>query len=199
MTLPAIDLRGQRFGRLIVIERTGSDAHGNARWRCRCECGTHKGYSTQALRCKRGARSCGCLSRELSRARAIARNLRHGASRKGATWPEYAAWAGMKSRCLNPNDAAFKYYGGRGIKVCERWIDSFDNFLADMGRRPSPDLSIDRFPDNDGNYEPGNCRWATWSQQMRNRRRQSRHLITSMETTHGRSIFNHRRPVAVQP
>lgn len=181
----AIDLHGQRFGRLVVIEHAGKDAHGNARWRCRCDCGTHKVCSAATLRQKRGSRSCECLQREGSRARAIARNLTHGASRKGATWPEYKAWADMKSRCLNPNDTAFKNYGARGIKVCDRWLgdDGFVNFIADMGRRPSPELSIDRYPDNDGNYEPDNCRWATWSQQMRNRRRQSRHLTTSMEAT----------------
>jgi hypothetical protein len=88
----------------------------------------------------------------------------------GAVWPEYRAWLTMQARCLNPHDKGFKNYGQRGVGVCDRWL-SFDNFIADMGRRPSRYHSIDRI-ENDGNYSPRNCRWATWSQQMRNTRRQ---------------------------
>jgi hypothetical protein len=174
-----IDLRGQVFGRLVVVERAGSDAGGNARWTCRCECGTDKVATGRALQAKdprKRTYSCGCLQREAGRAQAI-RNIRHGASARGASgkerWPEYWVWSIMKDRCLNANNAKFKDYGGRGIKVCDRWLgdDGFTNFIADMGRRPSPEHSIDRI-ENDGNYEPGNCRWATRSQQQRNTRRQ---------------------------
>ena len=83
--------------------------------------------------------------------------------------PEHNIWCGIRRRCRNPRDRIYAYYGGRGIRVCERWND-FSNFLADMGRRPSPAHSIDRFPNKDGDYEPCNCRWATRQQQMRNKR-----------------------------
>lgn len=100
---------------------------------------------------------------------------RHGASWvNGKAAPEYAAWASMKSRCLNQSARNFADYGGRGIQVCDRWRDSFEAFLADMGTRPSTKHSIDRI-DNDGNYEPGNCRWALPLAQCRNKR--SNHLV----------------------
>jgi hypothetical protein len=93
--------------------------------------------------------------------------LKHGQSRRGHVGLEYCSWAQMKSRCNNRSNPSFKYYGGRGIHVCDRWLNSFENFLADMGRRPSVDYSIDR-KNNDGDYEPGNCRWATAKEQRNN-------------------------------
>lgn len=84
--------------------------------------------------------------------------------------PEYTSWAGMKTRCNNPNSSHPKDYGGRGIRVCGRWLNSYANFIADMGPRPTPAHSLDRYPNNDGDYEPTNCRWATWAQQTRNKR-----------------------------
>lgn len=100
----------------------------------------------------------------------------HGARAGGRADLTYKSWRQMKDRCLNPNNKQYAEYGGRGITVCERWKNSYENFLADMGSRPSKEYSIDRFPNNDGNYEPGNCRWATSIQQNRNRR--SNHLVT---------------------
>lgn len=90
---------------------------------------------------------------------------------------EYQTWKSMKRRCTNPRDASFKYYGAKGITVCDRWMGSFEAFLEDMGRRPSARHSIDRFPNSDGNYEPGNCRWALAVQQARNRKSYN-HVIT---------------------
>lgn len=96
----------------------------------------------------------------------------HGDGRKGARTPTYITWASMICRCTNPNARAFKWYGARGITVCDRWR-SYANFLADMGPRPAPGLSLDRV-NNDGNYEPGNCRWATWKEQAANKRPRQR-------------------------
>ena len=168
----AIDLSGQRFGRLTVMERAGKGAQGKARWLCRCDCGNHMVTRSDCLRGQNGTSSCGCISieqRPSMRAKALASVLRHGACRKGAVWPEYRVWTNIKRRCFNENDADFKHYGERGIGVCDRWL-IFENFIEDMGRRPSRYHSIDR-RDNDLGYSPDNCRWATRSQQMRNTRR----------------------------
>lgn len=106
---------------------------------------------------------------------------KHGGKVGRVATPEYSCWMHMRSRCNNPNVPAYKDYGGRGIKVCARW-DDFNNFLADMGPRPEG-KSLDRWPDKNGNYEPGNCRWATMKEQQRNRRDSTRHVIGGVAAT----------------
>jgi len=146
-----VDLTGRQFGlwRVIKFDRTGIGA---TYWNCVCECGSERSIAGgELLRGK--SQSCGCAG-----------NGSHGMSKA----PEYHSWSSMIQRCTNPNHGRWKDYGGRGIAVCERW-KTFENFLADMGPRPLG-TSIDRFPDPDGNYEPGNCRWATAKMQRANQR-----------------------------
>lgn len=155
-----LDLLGQTIGVLKIIKRAKNNKYNRAVWFCRCECGTEKDISSDSLR-QGKALSCGCLgrkNRELSL-------TTHSLSKTS----EYRAWQGMKTRCYTKSVMNYKNYGGRGIKVCDRWLDSVEHFVHDMGKRPSSDFSIDRI-DNDGNYEPNNCRWATRKQQMQNTR-----------------------------
>jgi hypothetical protein len=160
------DLTGQRFGRWTVIGRHGGPGQSRTLWLCRCDCGTEKPAEGSAL--KGGlSRSCGCLRLELMATRCIT----HGNAKVGRHTREYRIWQSMLNRCRRPQDISYKYYGGRGIRVCERWA-SFEDFLADMGPIPAP-LSIDRV-DNDGHYEPGNCRLATPKEQASNKRKPQR-------------------------
>ena len=163
---------GQRFGRLVVVARIpkpeGSKAR-DANWLCKCDCGNEAHVRTRALLI--GTKSCGCLNRENQARLLPLYRTKHGMYGT----KEHRAWRKMKERCENPETDSYPYYGGRGITVCERWRNSFESFLADVGWSPSPRHSIDRI-DSNGNYAPGNVRWATRQEQSRNRR--DRALIT---------------------
>jgi len=156
----AIDLTGQRFDRLTVVCRDGLDRGGHYTWICRCDCGVELSVSSNSLRMGH-TKSCGCYGAEAR----LKSNTRHG---KTGT-PEHNAWAEMIRRCFDPRRKCYEYYGGRGITVCNRWIENFENFYADMGPKPTPKHSIDRI-DVNGNYEPSNCRWATPQEQSTNQR-----------------------------
>jgi hypothetical protein len=136
------------------------------RWLCRCDCGCERLVLDQSLRlalrsATGGSRSCGCL--------ALERSTKHGHNTEARPSSEYMAWVAAKKRCFNPRNHSYRNYGGRGIRMCQEWAASFEAFLRNMGPKPSPTYSLDRI-DPDGDYEPGNCRWASPSVQARNKR-----------------------------
>ena len=149
-------LPGQRFGRWTVV-REGEKKDNRVAWLCKCDCGTERTVITRQL-VKGLSKSCGCYMKD--------RITKHGHNKVTGSSSEYNSWHQMKQRCLNPNDKRYDDYGGRGIKICERWLD-FNNFLEDMGVKPSPKHSIDRI-DVDGDYEPSNCKWSDDYEQQRN-------------------------------
>lgn len=169
MSAKLIDITGQTFGRLTAIKPIGQSNKREYLWECQCACGTLKIVKGTRLR-SHVSKSCGCLASELTRARNLTNpsRLMHGYARKYQRTVEHRIWCDMRKRCRLPTASHYDRYGGRGIRVCERWLISFENFLHDMGSRPSSQHSLDRINVN-GDYEPSNCRWATRSEQAKNK------------------------------
>jgi len=166
------NLIGKRFGRWTVVSRYPiKSKNGSICWNCVCLCGQKRIIRSSSLKSS-ATKSCGCLKVD----KVKVQNKTHGLSES----KEYSIWKAMRMRCNNPDHPSYKNYGGRGIKVCKRWNKSFSAFISDIGKRPSPKHTIERI-NNDGNYCPENCCWATRDRQSRNSRQT--HLITYAEKT----------------
>lgn len=175
------ELLEKRFGKLLVIQKTNERTHsGSIKWLCKCDCGNTCIVGGSSL-ISGHTKSCSCLQKEVT----IKRQTKHGCAGSSST-PEYIAWNNIKFRCYNPKSEEYENYGGRGIVMCDRWLHSFENFISDVGLRPTKYHSLDRFPNNEtGHYEPGNVRWGTQEQQQRNKR--NNHWV---EYNGERLIFN---------
>lgn len=160
--ISASSMVGKKYNRLTVLAVTKLRKNLKIVVLCQCDCGKKLHVTARSVLIS-NTKSCGCWAKEWGHLA----NLKHG----GAGTPEFSVWKDLINRCTNPTNKDFHNYGGRGIRVCDRWLHSFENFYKDMGLRPSKNHSIDRFPNNDGDYEPSNCRWALSHQQSRNTRR----------------------------
>lgn len=169
MRATRIDLTGERFGRLTVAEFAGNDKRGEARWRCVCDCGNESIVLGSHLR-KERVQSCGCLKNEMAAQRLKEHPTRGNFKHGGTHTRLYMVWVNMKTRCLNKNNRAYKWYGALGVSICEEWMsfEKFRQWAEESGYRD--DLSIDRINPY-GNYEPSNCRWIPLSEQRGNQRR----------------------------
>lgn len=170
-----VNMEGKKYGRLLVISKEDSTKRGLARWLCKCDCGKKIVVNGSCLRTG-NTTSCGCSMNKVN------------GEAKSRT-PEYSCWESMISRCENKNNNAWHNYGGRGIYVHPKWRNSFLDFLNDVGRRPSKDYSLDRI-DNNGNYEPGNVRWATREQQNKNRRKRISYLDWRLSAKHAYRVVS---------
>lgn len=178
-----VNLAGQRYGRLIIISCVGRDKHGNSIWLCKCDCGNEKVIA--AYQMKSGTtKSCGCLAHEFT----VKKNTTHGMAKT----PIYNVWCAMKKRCLNPNDAFYYNYGGRGIKLSEKW-STFEGFYEDMGDTYKKGLTIER-RDSNGNYCKENCAWDTRLVQGNNTRRNHRETVNGVNGTLAELCRKHNIP-----
>jgi hypothetical protein len=180
------NILGLKFGRLTVVERGPNTAGGSARWYCRCECSSGKRPLVVAGALRNGTtQSCGCLQKERASEASTGRDRKtHGMTESRL----YVIWAGMIQRCTNQNRSAYDDYGGRGIRVCDKWLNNFQAFYEDVGDPPSPAHSIDRYPDKNGNYEPINVRWATSIEQNNNARHNHMVIFRGEEMTVAQAI-----------
>ncbi len=188
----SLNLVNNRFGRLVVIKRVANNKRGRTRWLCECDCGNKTIVLGMRLK-NQDTKSCGCFRDELAKTMGLSR-LRHGHKRFGQMTRVYSIWGGMIKRCSNSGHRWYKNYGGRGIAVCARWR-KFENFLKDMGEPPTDEHQIDRV-DNDGHYEPKNCRWVTRSQNGRNKR--NNRLITMEKRTQCITAWSQEVGISVQ-
>lgn len=161
---------GKKYGRLTILKESGFVQYSKTKMRkvlCKCDCGKEKEIDLNSI--KRGkSTSCGCFNKEFAKQN----STKHGMSMlyTGVKHPDYCIWTKLKSRCLNPKDKSYKHYGGRGIKICDRWLNSFENFINDLGWRPSKKYSLERI-DYNKDYCPENCKWILKSEQSKNSRR----------------------------